>query len=74
MRLALTSGRTRKEGAEDLGIGLSLLTRWIGQYRGEEVPPDVDEDLQGELRRLRKGNALLKQGREMICSDPRKTA
>jgi transposase len=68
VRLALTSGfrRTRKEVAEDLGIGLSSLTRWIGQYRGEEAPPDLDVDLQGELRRLRKENALLKQEREIL--------
>jgi transposase len=66
VRLALTSGRTRKEVAEDLGIGLSSLTRWIGQYRGEEAPPDLDDDLQGELRRLRKENALLKQEREIL--------
>ena len=66
VRLALTSGRTRKEVAEDLGIGLSSLTRWIGQYRGEEAPPDIDGDLQGELRRLHKENALLKQEREIL--------
>ena len=29
VRLALTSGRTRREIAEDLGIGLSTLTRWL---------------------------------------------
>ena len=66
VRLALTSGRTRKEVAEDLGIGLSSLTRWIGQYRGEEAPPDLDDDLQAELRRLRKENPLLKQEREIL--------
>ncbi|MBG6176211.1 transposase-like protein [Labrenzia sp. EL_208] len=37
VRLTLTSGRTRKEVAEGLGIGPSSLTRWIGQYRGEEA-------------------------------------
>ena len=29
VRLALTSGRTRREIAEDLGIGLSTLTRQV---------------------------------------------
>lgn len=33
VRLALTSGRTRREIAEDLGIGLSTLTRWLGRER-----------------------------------------
>nr|WP_246270771.1 hypothetical protein [Hongsoonwoonella zoysiae] len=31
VRLALTSGRTRKEVAEGLGIGLSSLTSWTGR-------------------------------------------
>lgn len=31
VRLALTSGRTRRSVAEDLGVGLSTLTRWIGR-------------------------------------------
>ncbi len=28
------------------GVGLSSLTRWIGQYRGEEMPPEIKDDLQ----------------------------
>ena len=35
VRLALTSGRTRREVADDLGVGLSSLTRWIGTGRAE---------------------------------------
>ncbi|ENT06065.1 MULTISPECIES: helix-turn-helix domain-containing protein, partial [Brucella] len=31
VRLAETSGRTQKEIAADLGIGLSTLTRWISR-------------------------------------------
>ena len=41
VRLALTSGRPRAEIAEDLGVGLSSLTRWVGQYRDEEMPPEI---------------------------------
>lgn len=33
VRLAETSGRTRREVAEDLGVGLSTLTRWISRNR-----------------------------------------
>lgn len=29
VRLALTSGLTRKQVAEDLGIGFSTLNRWV---------------------------------------------
>jgi putative transposase len=41
VRLALTSGRTRREIAEDLGIGLSTLTRWLGQGRDVREPSEV---------------------------------
>ena len=33
VRLAQTSGRTQREIAGDLGIGLSTLVRWIGRSR-----------------------------------------
>ena len=46
VRLVLSSGRPRTEIAEDLGVGLSSLTRWIGQYRGEEMPPDLRNHLE----------------------------
>ena len=66
VRLALSSGRPRAEISEDLGVGLSSLTRWIGQYRGEEMPPEIKDDLQDELRRLRKGDAVLRQERDIL--------
>ena len=58
--LALTSGRTRREIAQDLGIGLSTLTRWLSQESdvGEASEPTVD--LHAELKRLRRENAVLK--------------
>ncbi len=64
VRLALSSGRPRTEIAEDLGVGLSSLTRWVGQYREEEMPPELKDDLQAELKRLRKENAVLRQERQ----------
>ncbi len=66
VRLALTSGRPRTEIAEDLGIGLSSLTRWVGQYRTEEAPPEIADDVECELRRLRKENAVLRQERDIL--------
>ncbi len=33
VRLVHTSGRTQREVAHDLGIGLSTLGRWIGRSR-----------------------------------------
>ena len=59
VRLALTSGRTRREIAEDLGIGLSTLTRWLGQERDVREPSEVPVDLHAELKRLRRENVDL---------------
>ena len=66
VRLVLSSGRPRTEIAEDLGVGLSSLTRWIGQYRDEEMPPELKDDLQAELKRLRKENVVLRQERDIL--------
>lgn len=66
VRLALTSGRTRREIAEDLGIGLSTLTRWLGQERDVREPSEVPVDLHAELKRLRRENAVLKQERDIL--------
>jgi transposase len=66
VRLALTSGRTRREIAEDLGIGLSTLTRWLGQERDVREPSEVPVDLHAELKRLRRENAVLKQDRDIL--------
>ena len=66
VRLALSSGRPRAEIAEDLGVGLSSLTRWIGHFRDEEMPPEIKDDLRAELKRLRKENAVLRQERDIL--------
>ncbi|MEN3397721.1 helix-turn-helix domain-containing protein, partial [Brucella melitensis] len=55
VRLAETSGRTQKEIAADLGIGLSTLTRWISRNRDATIDDpeliDANEDMVAELRR-----------------------
>ena len=66
MRLALTSGRTRREIAEDLGIGLSTLTRWLSQERDASEPSEAPVDVHAELKRLRRENAVLKQERDIL--------
>ena len=65
VRLALTSGRTRREIAEDPGICLSTLTRWLGQERVAAEPSEAPVDLHAELKRLRRENAVLKQERDI---------
>jgi len=70
VRLAETSGRTRKEVAEDLGIGLSTLTRWLSRNRdaGMKDPSQrkSEEDMAAELKRLRRENEILRQERDML--------
>ena len=70
VRLVLTSGRTRREITEDLGIGFSTPTRWLGQERDIREPNEVPVDLHAELKRLRRKNAVLKQEHDI----PRKAA
>lgn len=69
VRLVETSGRTQREIAEDLGIGLSTLRRWLEKHRDKELeapPPDRQEDLAAELKRLRCENEILRQEREIL--------
>ncbi|SMD15213.1 transposase [Fulvimarina manganoxydans] len=69
VRLVETSGRTQREIAEDLGIGLSTLRRWLETHRDKELeapPPDRQEDLPAELKRLRRENEILRQEREIL--------
>jgi transposase len=69
VRLALTSGRTRRSIATDLGVGLSTLTRWIGRSRDSQpAPPDSlqQPDLAAELKRLRRENEVLRQERDIL--------
>ncbi|WP_371827045.1 IS3 family transposase [Microvirga sp. VF16] len=69
VRLALTSGRSRREVAQDLGIGLSTLRHWLDRRREREIdhPPDErQEDMAAELKRLRRENEILRQEREIL--------
>ena len=69
VRLAQTSGRSRREVAADLGIGLSRLRNWIDRRRErqmDEPPSDRQEDMPAELKRLRRENEVLRQEREIL--------
>jgi transposase len=69
VRLAQTSGRSGREIAEDLGIGLSTLRNWITARHGramDEVPADRQEDVAAALKRLRRENEVLRQEREIL--------
>jgi transposase len=69
VRLALTSGRSRREVAQDLGIGLSTLRHWLDRRREREIddpPEERQEDMAAELKRLRRENEILRQEREIL--------
>jgi transposase len=66
VRIALTSGLTRRQVASDLGIGFSTLAKWIQRSRPDDLPPSADIDLAKENERLRKENRLLLEEREVL--------
>ena len=37
VRIALTSGLTRKQVADDLGVGMSTLNKWITAHRDTDM-------------------------------------
>jgi transposase len=66
VRIALTSGLTRRQVATDLGVGLSTLSKWIQRSRPEDMPPTGEIDLAKENERLRKENRLLLEERKVL--------
>jgi transposase len=66
VRVALTSGLTRKQVASDFGIGFSTLSWWIRQDRMTLPEPSVQSDLEREVAMLRKENRLLREEREVL--------
>ena len=66
VRIALTSGLTRKQVADDLGVGMSTLNKWITAYRDTDVVSKEDLDLAEENERLRREIRLFKEEREIL--------
>ena len=66
VRIALTSGLTRKQVADDLGVGMSTLNKWITAYRDTDVVSKEDLDLAEENERLRRQIRLLKEERDIL--------
>lgn len=70
VRLVQTSGKSQRQIADDLGIGLSTLSRWCTEMTqsGEEafvgsgnLRPEAEE-----LKRLRRENDVLRQERDIL--------
>ena len=66
VRIALTSGLTYKQVADDLGVGMSTLNKWITAHRDTDVVSRDDLGLAHENNRLRRENRILKEEREIL--------
>lgn len=66
VRIALTSGLSRRRVAEELGVGFSTLNRWVSLDRSSPEKPQTQSDLERELAELRKENRLLREERDIL--------
>ncbi len=66
VQLALTSGLSRDQVAEDLGVGKSTLGKWIARHRHDDLMSGPHDDVHKELARLRKENRILREERDIL--------
>ena len=66
VRIALTSGLTRKQVADDLGVRMSTLNKWITAHRDTDVVSKEDLNLAKENDRLRREIRILKEERDIL--------
>jgi transposase len=66
VRIALTSGLSRQQVADDLGVGKSTLNKWVAAHRDTDVVSPEDRELARENERLRRENRILKEERDIL--------
>ena len=66
VRILVTSGRTIKAVAGDLGVGVSSLGAWKRKSDRSELMAGPHEDVEKELARLRRENELLRAERDLL--------
>jgi transposase-like protein len=66
VRIALTSGLSRRQVADDLGGGMSTLNKWGTAHRDTDVVSTDDRELARENDRLRDADCYLPTSR---CAD-----
>jgi len=64
--IALTSGLSRRQVADDLGVGFSSLNKWVSAHRGTDVVSAEDRDLARENERPRREVRILKEERDIL--------
>ena len=60
VRIALTSGLSRRQVADDLGGGMSRLNKWVTAHRDTDAVVTEDRGLARENERLRREIHILK--------------
>src|SRR5665648_305004 len=65
-RLVLEKGYTHQQAADNLGISLSAIGRWVRAERGSTTEVVLNLTDQTELVRLRRENEQLRMEREII--------
>jgi len=66
VRIAVTSVLSRKQIADDLGVGMSTLNKWITAHRDTDVVSQEDRELSVENERLRRENRILREERDIL--------
>ena len=65
-RIALTSGLSFKQIADDPGVGVSTLNKWTTVQRDTDAVSREDSDLALENEHLRRDHRVLRQERDIL--------
>lgn len=68
VRIALTGGLTRRQVADELGVGLSTLNKWVNAHRDTDVVSPEDRELARENRILKEERDILKKATQFFAS------
>ncbi len=66
VRIALTSGLSRRQIADDLGIGMSTPNKWITTHGDTDVVSNEYRELALENDRLRREKRILREERDIL--------
>ena len=69
VRILATGGRTIEEVAVNLGIGRSTLSKWKTKLDRAELMAGPHDDVEKELKRLRREVELLRAERDLLKND-----
>ncbi len=67
VRIALTGGLTRRQVADELGVGLSTLNKWVNAHRDTDVVSPEDRELARENRILKEERDILKKATQFFA-------